>query len=478
LYKLISKHPNPRDVYVKKLSENNEISVEESKKLEEQFNAGLQKKLDTVKAKKDKVVKVERKMGGPWATKRASKLSDFDSSPDTAVDKKTLKKIGEKLFTLPTDINVFRKVSKLFGDRLSMLKEGKIDWALGELLAYGTLVHEGYMVRLSGQDVERGTFSHRHAVVKHEDSDQEYVPLNHLSKGQAPFEVYNSLLSEYGVLGFEYGYASVSPERLIIWEAQFGDFGNETQVIMDQYISSAEDKWVRQNGIVMLLPHGYEGQGAEHSSARMERYLQQCAEQNIQVVNCSTPANMFHVLRRQLYRDFCKPLIVFTPKSLLRHPACISSMDDLSKGGFKEVIDDDTAKVKETKKVVFCCGKIYYELKAYQEKTKVTNMVVVRVEQLYPLPLQQLKAVVGKYKYADEWVWLQEEPINMGAWTYIFMHFKEVPLTVVARPESATTATGSSKQHKIEQLELFEQVLDKSLYKEKDLKDYLTHFAK
>ena len=354
-----------------------------------------------------------------------------------------------------------------------MLKEGKLDWAMGELLAYATLLNEGFQVRFSGQDVERGTFSHRHSVIIYEDGEGEYIPLNHISDKQAKFEIYNSLLSEFGVLGFEYGYASVSPNRLIIWEAQFGDFCNEAQVIIDQYISSAEDKWMRQNGLVMLLPHGYEGQGSEHSSARMERFLQLCSEDNMQMVNCTTPANFFHVLRRQLHRDFCKPLIVFTPKSLLRHPECVSPIDDFTKGGFQEVIDDVTAKPKEVKKVVFCSGKIFYDL---QERTKTKDLAIVRIEQLYPFPSHQLSKIIAKYKHAKTWLWVQEEPQNMGAWSYILQNFTEVPLNLVSRPPSASPATGSSKMHKIEQVELFEQVFEKSFYKEKDIKGYLAHF--
>jgi len=476
LYKIIAKHPNPKDIYIEKLIAEKTLNKAQVEKLDTDFKENMQKKLEAVKTNSDKVVKVKKKLGGIWHTKRRSAVKDFEKSPNTGVPFKTLKEIGKKLFHIPDDINVFRKVRKLFSDRQKMISDNKIDWALGELLAYGTLVNEGHRVRLSGQDVERGTFSHRHSVIKFEDSEGEYVPLQNLSKKQAPFDVYNSLLSEYGVLGFEYGYASVSPERLIIWEAQFGDFSNEAQVILDQYISAAEDKWMRQNGLVMLLPHGYEGQGAEHSNARLERYLQLCAELNMQIVNCTTPANFFHVLRRQIHRSFSKPLIVFTPKSLLRHPACISKLEELSKGGFKEVIDDSEATVSKVKKVLFCSGKIYYDLKELRKKKKVSSMAIVRVEQLYPLPKTQLDAIVAKYKNAKNWVWIQEEPENMGAWSHINRIYKTVELKVIARPESASPATGSSKIHNIEQLELYEQALEKSFYKDKDLKAYLKHF--
>jgi len=477
LYKLIAKHPNPKDIYIEKLIGEKTLNETQAKKSEADFKNGLQKKLEAVKSKSDKVIKVKKKLGGTWSKKRRSTKKDFEKSPITGVPLKILKELGNKLFQIPDDIAVFRKVRKLFDDRRQMIANNNIDWALGELLAYATLVTEGHRVRLSGQDVERGTFSHRHAVLKFEDSEGEYVPLQNLSKKQAPFDVYNSLLSEYGVLGFEYGYASVSPERLIIWEAQFGDFSNEAQVILDQYLSAAEDKWMRQNGLVMLLPHGYEGQGAEHSNARLERYLQLCAELNMQIVNCTTPANFFHVLRRQIHRDFSKPLIVFTPKSLLRHPACISRIEDLSKGGFKEVIDDLDAVVSKVEKLLFCSGKIYYDLIELRKKRKVSSLAIIRVEQLYPLPQTQLDAIVAKYKKAKAWIWIQEEPENMGAWSYMLRHYRTVSLDVIARPESASPATGSSKIHQIEQLELYEQALEKSFYKEKELRGYLKHFS-
>lgn len=478
LYKIIANHPNPREIYRTRLMAEGVIDDGLVKKMDQDFKKKLQKKLDVVKSKKDKVKVVDRNLKGTWESKRTATEADFEVSLKTAVTKKVLDRVGERLFHIPEDINVFRKVKRLFGDRAKMLKEGKADWALGELLAYGTLVNEGFRVRLSGQDVERGTFSHRHAVIKYEDSDQEYTPLNNISKDQAPFDVYNSLLSEYGVLGFEYGYASVSPDRLVIWEAQFGDFSNETQVIQDQFISAAEDKWMRQNGLVMLLPHGYEGQGAEHSSARLERYLQLCSELNMQVVNCTTPANFFHVMRRQMHREFCKPLIVFTPKSLLRHPECISPLGDFTKGGFKEVIDDEGVDAKKVKKVIFCSGKIYYELLAERKKKNVENLAIVRIEQLYPLATKQLEAIVARYKNTKSFVWLQEEPENMGAWTHLMRTFKAAPLELISRPESAAPATGSAKIHLIEQMELYEQALEKSYHKEKELTGLLKHYSK
>ena len=336
-------------------------------------------------------------------------------------------------------------------------KSGQLDWAMGELLAYGTLLEEGFDVRLSGQDSARGTFSHRHSVLTIEDSEDQYVPLNHISSSQAKFEVYNSPLNEYGVLGFEYGYACLTPKSLTIWEAQFGDFNNGAQTIIDEFISSAEDKWNVMNDLVLYLPHGYEGQGPDHSSARLERFLTLCSENNFQVLNCTTPANLFHALRRQFYRPFRKPLIILTPKSLLRHPKCISPIDDFTKGGFRELFDDETAKPDKITKVVLCSGKIYYELLEEKEKLKNTSIALVRIEQLYPLPKKQLKNIVKKYTKAVTWLWVQEEPYNMGAWPYIHLSFTEVPLKVIARPGSGSPATGSSKFHHIRQRKIIEK---------------------
>jgi 2-oxoglutarate dehydrogenase E1 component len=306
--------------------------------------------------------------------------------------------------------------------------------------------------------VERGTFSHRHAVIPVEDSEEQYTPLNNLREEQAPFYIYNSLLSEFAVVGFEYGYALSSPNTLVIWEAQFGDFTNGAQVIIDQYMSSAEDKWKQMAGLVLLLPHGYEGQGAEHSSARLERFLQLCAEDNMQIVNCTTPANFFHVLRRQLKREFRKPLVVMTPKSLLRHPRCVSPLDDFTKGGFIEIFDDVTADPGKISKVVFCSGKLYYELLAEKEKLANDTIAFVRIEQLYPFPAKQFKEITTKYKSAKKFVWAQEEPENMGAWSYILRIVKTTFLHLVSRPESASAATGSHLAHEREQKTLIAEV--------------------
>jgi 2-oxoglutarate dehydrogenase E1 component len=461
LYKEIAKHLNPREIYNQKLLSDGIVEANLAKEMEKSFKDLLQSNLDNSKLREK--TKVTPFMEGRWSEFRLSTPADFEQSPVTAVDKKTITAIAEKITSLPSDKQFFNKIVRLFDDRKQMMKEpGRLDWAMGELLAYATLMNEGYPVRVSGQDVERGTFSHRHAVIRLEDSEEQYVPLSNISDKQAPFYIYNSLLSEYGVLGFEYGYAFASPDSLVIWEAQFGDFGNGAQIIIDQYLSSAEDKWRRMNGLVMLLPHGYEGQGAEHSSARLERFLQLCAEYNMQIANCTTPANFFHLLRRQMHRDFRKPLVVFTPKSLLRHPKCVSTIADLTKGGFQEVIDDATANAKSTRRVVFCSGKVYYDLLERQEADKESGVAVVRIEQLYPFPQNQLDAIVAKYKNATELVWLQEEPENMGAWSFLLRTWTNAELKVIAREASASPATGSHKQHDKEQHSLVDKAFAKS----------------
>lgn len=324
-----------------------------------------------------------------------------------------------------------------------MIDNDAIDWAIGEWLAYATLLSEGHSVRISGEDVERGTFSHRHAVLKTEDTEEEYSPLNHIS--DARFEAYNSLLSEYGVLGFDYGYAMASPNRLTIWEAQFGDFVNGAQIVIDQYLVAAEEKWKMQNGLVMLLPHGYEGQGAEHSSARLERFLGLTANENIVVANCTTPANFFHILRRQLKWNFRKPLVVMSPKSLLRHPKAVSSLTELANGQFQPIIDDATANPSKVKRLVLCSGKLYYELLAKKEELKAESVALVRVEQLYPLQNNQLEEVLNKYSNRKDLIWAQEEPENMGAWAYILRHLRDTGIQVIAPAPSGSPAPGSHK---------------------------------
>lgn len=462
LYKAIAQHPNPREIYNEKLMKLGEVEANLAKEMEKKFKQLLQDRLE--EAKQIRKAKISSFLEGQWKGLRLTKEEDFEASPVTAVDKKVFLDIASKIVEIPKDKKFFNKMEKTFKDRKEMLVgEGRLDWAMGELLAYGTLVNEGFPVRFSGQDVERGTFSHRHAVIKLDDSEEEYVPLQNISKTQAKFEIYNSLLSEYGVVGFEYGYAMAAPHSLVIWEAQFGDFNNGAQIIIDQYLSSAEEKWRRMNGLCMFLPHGYEGQGSEHSSARMERFLTLCAENNMQVINCTTPANFYHAIRRQMIRDFRKPLIAFTPKSLLRHPRCVSKIEDFTQGGFKEIIDDTKADAKVVNKLVFCTGKLYYELLEQKEKDNADDIAIVRLEQLYPFPRVQIKALLKKYKNAKEYIWAQEEPENMGAWTYLLRVFREVSLKVISRCESGSPATGSSKQHAAQQKAIIDKVFEKVL---------------
>ena len=447
LYKAIEKHDNPLKIYVAQLIKEGKLDEAGAKEMEKEFKAHLQTSLN--EAKEFNAALADVKFGGAWADMRLATAKDFETSPETGVKKTTLLEVAKRITTLPKDKKFFKKIEKLFEERLKMATETHVfDWAMGEQLAYGTLLAEGKRVRLSGQDVKRGTFSHRHAVLTLEDSEEEYTPLLNISEQQAQFDIYNSHLSEYGVLGFEYGYAMANPNALTIWEAQFGDFNNGAQIVIDQYIASAETKWQRANGLVMLLPHGYEGQGPEHSSARIERFMELCAEYNMQVTNCTTPANFFHALRRQFKRDFRKPLVNFSPKSLLRHPLCVSPLADFTAGGFKEVIDDAIVKVADVKRVVFCSGKIYYDLLEAQKEHK--NVAVVRVEQLYPTPVDQMEAIVAKYKNAEDVLWVQEEPENQGAWPYLLRRLRKTSLSnidVISRKESSSPATGYMKQH-------------------------------
>jgi 2-oxoglutarate dehydrogenase E1 component len=456
LYKAIEKHPNPYEIYADKLLKEGVLTEEFLAEYDEQVNAKLEENFEA--SKKQEKTNIKFFIDEHWGGIKKATNKDFNHSPDTGVDKSILLDIATQITSLPADKKFYRKISKLQQDRHNMVFEtNQLDWAMGELLAYGTLVTEGHAVRLSGQDSERGTFSHRHSVLTVDESEEKYIPLQHISKGQAHFEVYNSPLSEYGVLGFEYGYALETPKNLTIWEAQFGDFNNGAQIILDQYLSSAEDKWNVMNDLVMYLPHGYEGQGPEHSSARIERFLTLSAENNMQLVNCTTPANLFHVLRRQLHRNFRKPLVIFTPKSLLRHPLCVSSIEDLSSGGFKEIIDDTESDPKKVTRLIFCSGKLYYDLLEEKHKNKLDFTAVIRLEQLYPLPEEQLKKILKKYYKATDYIWSQEEPINMGAWYFMSQNFPEVQLRAVARPASGSPATGSSKFHAIRQRKIIEK---------------------
>ncbi|EPR72878.1 2-oxoglutarate dehydrogenase E1 component [Winogradskyella psychrotolerans RS-3] len=396
LYKAIAKHKNPRDIYAERLLAEGVINNDFVAKIEKEYKDKLEEKLeDSRKVKKTEITPF---MQNEWVNFSSAQEDKMMVTVDTTYPKEALEKITKVISNLPEDKKFIRKIQRLIESRQTMFDEDRLDWAMAEHLAYGSILLEGNDIRISGQDVERGTFSHRHAVVKVEDSEEEIVLHNKLSDKQGRFFIYNSLLSEYGVVGFDYGYAMASPETLTIWEAQFGDFSNGAQIMLDQYISAAEDKWKLQNGLVMLLPHGYEGQGAEHSSGRMERYLQLCAKDNMFVADCTTPANMFHLLRRQIKANYRKPLIVFTPKSLLRHPKVVSTVDEFANGSFQVLIDDANAKADKVKTLVFVTGKFYYDLLEEQENLERDDVALVRIEQLFPLPSQDMRAILKKYK--------------------------------------------------------------------------------
>ncbi len=458
LYKAIAAHENPKEIYTQKLLAEGVIDQAFVASLEEQYKQELEMHLEDSR-KVEKTV-VTPFMADAWKDCTPATEQGMALKVTTAYPQDRLKSIAAHLTELPKGLKFLRKVDKLIEDRRKMVFEtDQLDWAMGELLAYGSLLEEGFDVRISGQDVERGTFSHRHAVLKVEDSEQEVVLLRDMPSRQGDFHIFNSHLSEYGVLGYEYGYAMAHPKALTIWEAQFGDFSNGAQIMIDQYISAAEDKWELQNGLVMLLPHGYEGQGAEHSSARMERFLQLCAKDNMFVADCTTPANMFHLLRRQLKAAYRKPLVVFTPKSLLRHPLATSSLADFSQGQFQELIDDATAQVSQVRKVVFCTGKFYYDLLAQRQELQRSDVALVRIEQLFPLPVDQIEAVMAKYTQADRWIWTQEEPRNMGAWSYLLMHYPGVSQwTLAAQDMYASPAAGSPVRAKKRHQDVIDQV--------------------
>ncbi|HVK47146.1 MAG TPA: 2-oxoglutarate dehydrogenase E1 component [Pseudobacter sp.] len=456
LYALIDKHPNPREVYTNFLLENGESDAKDlAKEMEKKFWSDLQERLDEVKQHPLPYHYQQPELW--WKSLRKATSEDFDQSPVTAITGDNFKKIFDALMTWPADFKPLKKVEKIIQDKIKLFnEEGKIDWATGELLAYGSLLTDGNDVRMSGQDVCRGTFSHRHAVLRDETTDQSYSRLSAIPDAKGRFLIYNSLLSEYAVLGFEYGYALANPNSLVLWEAQFGDFSNGAQTMIDQFISAGEQKWNRMDGVVMLLPHGYEGQGPEHSSARLERFLQQCAELNMVVTNITTSANFFHALRRQLAWPFRKPWINFAPKANLRLPGTYSKMEEFVNGGFKEVIDDIFVQnADDVKKVLFCSGKIYYDLADRQQKEDRKDTAIIRVEQLYPLPLKQLEALYAKYNKAT-WFWVQEEPLNMGAASFLKMNLNSINYGVISRQPSAATATGYAKVHAQEQAEIID----------------------
>ncbi len=454
LYALIDKQPNPREVYVKWLRMHGEEGTSElAEEMEKKFWSDLQERLDEIKQNP-----LPYKYQTPemwWQSLRKATTEDFESSPITAISKENAEDLFRKIMKWPADFKPLRKVEKILQDKIKLFEsEKKVDWATGELLGYASILNEQKDVRMSGQDIRRGTFSHRHAILRDENTDEFYNRLSTISEKQGQFRIYNSLLSEYAVLGFEYGYAMANPNALVLWEAQFGDFANTAQSIIDQFITCSEQKWRRMNGVVLLLPHGYEGQGPEHSSARMERFLQMCAELNIVVTNITTAANLFHVLRRQIAWPFRKPLVNFSPKANLRHPGSYSYLKEFTSGGFKEIIDDSSVdNPAGITKVLFCSGKIYFDLEEKREKDKNKNVAILRLEQLYPLPEKQLKQLYKKYSKAI-WYWVQEEPLNMGAASFLRMNLTALNYGIISRPASAATATGFSKIHAQEQAEI------------------------
>ena len=446
LYKAISKHKDPKNLYATKLIEEKSISSSYVDEITAEYKGMLETEFD--KSKEDKNSKVKEFMKSTWEGFERQHQEAMLKALDTTYSVDKLKDIAKVVSTVPEGVNFVRKAERILKGREKMVFEtNQLDWGMAENLAYGSLMEEGYNVRISGQDVERGTFSHRHAILRDEKTEERINLLNTNPNNKGQMTIYNSLLSEYGVLGFDYGYAMGNPNTLTIWEAQFGDFSNGAQIMFDQYISAAEDKWKVQNGIVVLLPHGYEGQGSEHSSARIERYLQLCAEDNMTVANCTTPANFYHLLRRQMKRDYRKPLIVFTPKSLLRHPKAVNSIEELASGEFQEVIDD-TLNPDGIKKLVFCMGKFYYDLLEEREQLEREDIALVRIEQLFPLHKEKIQKIIDRYPNVEEYIWAQEEPRNMGAWSYMLQRFELKNLTVRSRNYYAVPAAGSSTRFK------------------------------
>ena len=461
LYKAISKHKNPRDIYAAKLISRGIIEKNTLDQMEAVYKQTLEEKLEDARQASNTVITPF--MEDEWTGYQRAKQKGMLEPVDTTITLKKLDAIADTLTVLPSDKKFLRKTERLVNDRRAMYFErNQLDWAMGELLAYGSLLSEGHDVRISGQDVERGTFSHRHAVMKVEDSEEEVVLLDDVGASQGHFNIFNSSLSEYGVMGYDYGFAMASPNALTIWEAQFGDFSNGAQIMIDQYLSSAEDKWKMQNGLVLFLPHGYEGQGAEHSSARMERYLQLCAKDNMFVTNVTTPANMFHMLRRQLKSTYRKPLVVFTPKSLLRHPKAVSTKEALATGQFMPLIDDESVTPKEVTTLVLCMGKFYYDLLDAREQKQRTDVALVRLEQLFPLPKDELETLFKKYAQAET-IWAQEEPRNMGAYGHLLLHLPQArDFRVASRRFYGAPAAGSSTRSKRRHQEIIEYVFDKT----------------
>jgi len=458
LYNTISKHPNPREIYNKKLITRGDVDAEMAQKMDDEFRSLLQDRLTMVKQKP--LPYFYQKNEEAWNALRRSTPEDFDLSPQTGVSPEVIEKVARKLVTVPEGFKPIKQIEKLLKDRKQMFFDDKqLNWAAAELLAYGSILLEDKIVRLSGQDVQRGTFSHRHAVLHDAETNQAHHSLDFTEEQKGKVMIYNSLLSEYGVLGFEFGYAMANPNALVVWEAQFGDFANGAQVMIDQFIAPSESKWQRMNGLVLLLPHGYEGQGPEHSNARPERFLQLSAEYNMVVANVTQPANFFHLLRRQVTWPFRKPCIVMSPKSMLRHPLAVSPLEAFTKGTFREVIDDEAVTPKAAKRVLLCSGKLYYELLEERQKQGRTDVALIRIEQLHPFPAKQVHALLNRYDKKAKIFWVQEEPENMGAWSYILRSYKYANMDVIARKASASPATGYAKVHAQEQADLIKRAL-------------------
>ena len=461
MYKVIDTHPNTREIYLQELMERGEADAKFSEELKKEFEGELQDLLAKVKQKQLPYQKP--KLEEDWEKLRRSVPEDFEQSPVTGIPTATLEKIGKALSTVPNGFKPLKQIEKVLEERRAIFAlEKPFNWSVGELMAYGAILDEGRIVRITGQDVQRGTFTHRHAVLHDADTNQLYTNLAHIDENQGKFEIYNSLLSEYGVMGFEYGYSMANPNALVIWEAQFGDFSNGAQILIDQFIAASESKWNSMNGLVLLLPHGYEGQGPEHSNARPERYLQLAAEYNMYVCTCTTPSNIFHMLRRQVALPFRKPCIHMSPKSMLRHPLAVSKIEEFGEGTrFQETIGDDFADPKKVKRVLLCSGKVYYDLFDKQQKDKRTDIAIIRVEQLHPFPAKQIEAHLAKYK-KPEVIWVQEEPENMGYWSFVLREFPQIGMgNVIARKSSASPATGYTKIHAREQSEIVEKAFNK-----------------
>ena len=454
LYRVIASHPDPRRIYHDKLVAGGDIETGAAAEIERSFRAELQARLDEARSEQ---MPHCHYLG---ACDRRRRPADFNfiDAPETGAGEARLLEIGHRLFSIPPQVAVFDRIRKIYDNwHRNLTDSSRCDWVMAEFLAYATLLEEGHPIRISGQDVERGTFSQRHAVLLAEATEEEYVPLNHVREGQASLTIYNSLLSEYAVLGFEYGYSESVPEGLTVWEAQFGDFGNGAQIVIDQYLAAAEAKWNRLNALVLFLPHGYEGQGPEHSSARIERFLSLGANDNLIIANCTTPASFFHLLRRHLKLAVRVPMVVFTPKSLLRHPGCVSPLAELAGGRFQPYLTDAPEDPADVRRVLFCSGKIYYDLRHRLDSTGRSDVALVRLEQLYPLGLKRLEALVQRYPLARRWLWVQEEPANMGAARFMSHKLDFVPLEIVARQESGSPATGFHEIHKLEQQELIDR---------------------